>query len=295
MTNNNDVELQVLPDLEQHVVIDDPISNTVAVIMIILLQGPPQDQKAVGQFEPDKSSNMVERSPRRSPPDDGQYDEIRCTTIRPVVAVIHFRCMRDRHFLRCPKKKHGQLIRSDWVFRSWLPTRSVQKAGQAQLISGRQNSCNCTADGARITVIFEELFFCQAETVTHGRLRAFLCVSSSVPKSSPLSVTHSNLFAEIFAVFILTSPIFFIFKHSRGHKNLWWVLCQRRHSPQVVKTYLHDAPGWQTQYVGVIAGGHNWSVLILHGIRLTQEPACRRLVNSCTWFDFAFQFSSFNS
>ena len=100
---------------------------------------------------------------------------------------------------------------------------------------------------------------------------------------------------NIFAVFILTSPIFFIFKHSRGHKNLWWVLCQRRHSPQVVKTYLHDAPGWQTQYVGVIAGGHNWSVLILHGIRLTQEPACRRLINSCTWFDFTFQFSSFNS
>ena len=113
MTNNKDVELQVLPDLEQHVVIDDPISNTVAVIMIILLQGPPQDQKAVGQFEPDKSSNMVERSPRRSPPDDGQYDEIHCTTIRPVVAVIRFRCMRDRHFLKCPKKKHGQLMCSD--------------------------------------------------------------------------------------------------------------------------------------------------------------------------------------
>ena len=51
MTNNNDVELQVLPDLEQHVVIDDPISNTVAVIVIILLQGPPQDQKEVGQLE----------------------------------------------------------------------------------------------------------------------------------------------------------------------------------------------------------------------------------------------------
>ena len=100
MTNNNDVELQVLPDLEQHVVIDDLISNTVAVIVIIFLQGPPQDQKAVGQFDPDKT-----RSPRRSPPDDGQYDEIRCTTIRPVVAVIHFRCMRDRHFLRCPKKE----------------------------------------------------------------------------------------------------------------------------------------------------------------------------------------------
>ena len=105
MTNNNDVELQVLPDLEQHVVIDDPISNTVAVIVIIFLQGPPQDQKAVGQFDPDKTSNMVERSPRRSPPDDGQYDEIRCTTIRPVVAVIHVRCMRDRHFLRCLNKE----------------------------------------------------------------------------------------------------------------------------------------------------------------------------------------------
>ena len=113
MTNNKDVELQVLPDLEQHVIIDDLISNTVAVIVIIFLQGPPQDQKAVGQFEPDKTSNMVERSPRRSPPDNGQYDEIRSTTIRPVVSVIHVRCMRDRHFLKCPKKKHGQLMRFD--------------------------------------------------------------------------------------------------------------------------------------------------------------------------------------
>ena len=51
MTNNKDVELKVLPDLEQHVVIDDLISNTVAVIMIILLHGPPQDQKEVGQLE----------------------------------------------------------------------------------------------------------------------------------------------------------------------------------------------------------------------------------------------------
>ena len=50
MTNNKDVELQVLPDLDQHVVIDDPIS-TVAVIVIILLHGPPQDQKEVGQLE----------------------------------------------------------------------------------------------------------------------------------------------------------------------------------------------------------------------------------------------------
>ena len=51
MTNNKDVELQVLPDLDQHVVIDDPISSTVAVIVIILLHGPPQDQKEVGQLE----------------------------------------------------------------------------------------------------------------------------------------------------------------------------------------------------------------------------------------------------
>ena len=51
MTNNKDVELQVLPDLEQHVVIDDPMSSTVAVIVIILLQGPPQDLKDAGQLE----------------------------------------------------------------------------------------------------------------------------------------------------------------------------------------------------------------------------------------------------
>ena len=45
MTNNQDVELQVLPDLEQYVVLDDPVSSTVAAIVSILFQGPPQDQK----------------------------------------------------------------------------------------------------------------------------------------------------------------------------------------------------------------------------------------------------------
>ena len=50
MTNNKDVELQVLPDLEHHVVIDNPISSTVAVIVIILLQGPLQDQSHSSRY-----------------------------------------------------------------------------------------------------------------------------------------------------------------------------------------------------------------------------------------------------
>ena len=61
MTNNKDVELQVLPDLEQHVVIDDPMSSTVASIVIILLQGPPQDLKDTGQLEQLESRQIIEQ------------------------------------------------------------------------------------------------------------------------------------------------------------------------------------------------------------------------------------------
>ena len=49
MTNEKDVQHQIAPDLEQDVVIKHPI--IVAIIVIIILQGPLRDLKDVGQLE----------------------------------------------------------------------------------------------------------------------------------------------------------------------------------------------------------------------------------------------------
>ena len=146
------------------------------------------------------------------------------------------------------------------VLQNRLPTRLVQKAIQAYLNFWLWKIATDTLMRLQMFQcgFLQITCWCLASTQLKEHKPGYVpfCVCQALYQRvlHLLWLTSTNLFLAAFFHKLLIPLCLLI--HSRGHKDLWWVLCQWRHSPQVVKTYLHDAPGWHTQYVGVIAGGH---------------------------------------